>query len=276
MVQDMSKDYGFISYSRRDRAFVDQLSADLRNAGVQTWRDVEAILPGTNWQQEIERGLKGAEVLLYVSSSNTAESQWSSKELQRFLERGGRVIPLILDDEGELHLPAVLKTVQWVDFRGDYQSALIRLVESLPRAVQQEQPVEEPEQKSKGYVFISYAEEDSNLVGPLKEFLKEREYAYWDYQESDRDYQQDLYLELEGVIQDAAGTLSVLSPAWKRSATAIQEYHYSREVGTPVFLLKVRELGPTLVIAGRPYIDLTRDQDAGFRKLDKELTRKGL
>jgi TIR domain len=251
MVQDRSEGYIFISYAPHDRAFVDRLSADLRNAGVQVWRDQEAILPGTNWQEEIQRGLAGAEAFLYVSSSNTADHQWSKAEVRYFLARGKKVIPLILDDEGA-RLPWDLAHIQWVDFRGDYQSALSLLVELLPRSLQQERPVEEPEQKSKGYVFISYAEEDADVIGPLKEFLKEKEYAYWDYQESDRDYQQDLYLELEGVIQEAAGTLSVLSPAWKRSQTTIKEFHFSREVGTPVFLLKVRELGPTLVIAGRP------------------------
>ena len=86
----------------------------------------------------------------------------------------------------------------------------------------------------------------------------------------------DLYLELEGIIQDAVAMLSFLSPDWKRSRTAVKEYHFSSEVGIPVFLLKVRDPGPTLVIAGLPYIDFTQDHAAGFRRLDKELSRKGL
>jgi hypothetical protein len=274
MAQDMSERYTYISYSPHDRAFADQLTADLRNAGVQVWRDHEAILPGTNWLQETARGLEGAEVLLYVSSSNTADHRVSKDEALHFLSLGGSVLPLILDDEG-FRLPWDLASLQMLDFR-DYQSGLNRLISVLPPALQHPRPVKKPEQKSKGYVFISYAEEDSGLVGPVKEFLKRRDYGYWDYQESDRDYQQDLYLELEGVIEDAAGTLSIVSPAWKSSRTAVQEYLFSLEIGTPVFLLKVREFGPTLVIAGRPYIDLTLDQDVGFHKLDKELKRKGL
>ncbi len=48
------------------------------------------------------------------------------------------------------------------------------------------------------------------------------------------------------------------------------------EVGVPVFLLRVRNPGPTLVIAGLPYIDFTQDRPAGFKKLERELSRKGL
>jgi hypothetical protein len=43
-----------------------------------------------------------------------------------------------------------------------------------------------------------------------------------------------------------------------------------------VFLFRVRDPGPTLVIAGLPYIDLTHDKSAGFLRFDKELSRKGL
>ena len=100
-------------------------------------------------------------------------------------------------------------------------------------------PVAAPKPKSKGYVFISYADEDADFVVELKLFLKKQGYGYWDYRESERDYQVDYTLELEDIIKNAAGTLSVVSPNWKRSKTAFQELHYSREVKTPVFLLKV-------------------------------------
>ena len=78
-----------------------------------------------------------------------------------------------------------------------------------------------------------------------------------------------------GVIKEAAATLSVLSEAWKRSQWALKEYFFSEETGTPVFLLKAKTLGPTLAIAGMPYIDFTSD-DRGFEKLHRELRRKRL
>jgi hypothetical protein len=272
----MSEKYVFISYSRRDQAFVERLSTDLRAAHVQVWRDVESIAPGTNWQEEIEKALLGAPLLLHIASSNTTESRWMDQELEMYLEHGGKVIPLVLDDAGENYLlNSMLGTVQWVDFRDDYRSALRSLLEGIGY-LQQEQPAKAPVQKSKGYVFISYAEEDLDFVSQLTGFLGKRGYAYWDYQESERDYDADFFLEIEGRIRDAAGTLSLVSPAWKHSSMAIQEYLFSRDVKTPTFLVKVREFEPTLVITGRSYIDLTHDPEIGLRKLDKELKRKGL
>jgi hypothetical protein len=78
------------------------------------------------------------------------------------------------------------------------------------------------------------------------------------------------------VIKDAAATLSVLSEDWKRSTWAVKEYFFSDEVGTPVFLLKAKAIGPTLAITGIPYIDFTQSIKAGFEKLDLELNKKGL
>lgn len=52
--------------------------------------------------------------------------------------------------------------------------------------------------------------------------------------------------------------------------------HFSREVGTPVFLLKVRDPGPTLAISGLTYIDFLGTSSDGFTKLDQEMQLKGL
>lgn len=267
--------YVFISYAREDRSFVDRLSQDLRADGVTTWQDTKDIAAGENWRTTIEQSLRQASAMLYVASVRSAASHWMAKELEAVFSRGTRVIALILDDEGERGLPPFLRKYQWVDFRPGYEDAFAQLLAAL-QPYRAKRPVAPSRQKTKGYVFLSYAEEDESFVDELKGFLKKRKYGYWDYRESDRDYHKDLYLELESTIRDAVATLSFLSPDWKKSRTAVQEYHFSIEVGIPVFLLRVRNPGPTLVIAGLPYIDFTQDRTSGFERLDKELSRKGL
>ncbi len=271
----MSKPYVFISYSRQDREFVDKLTDALSAAGVKTWTDVSNIAPGQNWQEQIEHGLLGAEVLLYVSSRNTSTSQWMEHELQAFTKGTGRVIPLIVDSAGEQSLPNALRQFQWADFRGDFDSAIQRLVEGLA-SLRQSKPLARPETKSKGYVFISYASEDVVFVEELKTHMKGRGYTYWDFRESQRNYQVDYTIELEGVINDAEATLSVISPDWKKSPTSLQELHFSKEVQKPVFLLRIRDPGPTLALAGMTFIDFTGPRKAGFAKLDSELVKFGL
>ena len=265
----------FISYSRENRAFVDRLSRDLRASGVTTWQDTNDISAGENWRKAIEDGLRRASALLYVASARSGRSKWMEMEVQAALAQRTLVIPVIVDDAGLRELPSPLNVYQWVDFRAGYDEALVFLLAALQQ-FRSDQPIAAPEEKAKGYVFLSYAEEDAAFVDDLKGFLANRGYAYWDYRESDRNYHQDLYLELEGVIAEASAMLSFLSPDWKRSRTTVKEYHFSTEVGIPVFLLRVRDPGPTLVIAGLPYIDFTEDKNAGFLRLEKELSRKGL
>jgi len=202
-------------------------------------------------------------------------STWRDAEVNAALALGKRVIPLTTNDSAPVNIPEPLLRVPWVNFRADFGSAFEHLLE-LIRDLQGATPLSVAERQAKGYVFLSYADEDAAFVSDLKGFLKNQGYAYWDFQESDRNYQVDYTIELEEVIKGAAGTLSVVSPSWKRSKTAYRELHFSEEVGIPVFFLKVKEPGPTLAISGRTYVDFTREPDKGFRQLDAEMRRKGL
>jgi hypothetical protein len=85
----MSKPYIFMSYSRQDRQFVELLTAKLRQAGVQTWTDLENISPGADWAQELERGLLQATALIYVASKHSGQSRWMETEYTKFMATGG-------------------------------------------------------------------------------------------------------------------------------------------------------------------------------------------
>jgi TIR domain len=268
--------YIFVSYARLDKPFVDRLTSDLAKAGVPLWRDVDEIEPGTNWPQQISTAVSRAVGLIYVSSRNSVLSPWIEKELQEMIAKSGQVFPIVLDNEGAENMPSSLKEIQWVDFREDYNASIAKLRESISRLTDLGAPREQATTQSRGYVFLSYTDADNDFVEELRRYLKKRGYAYWDYSESDRDYHGQLFLELENVIQEAAATLSILSPSWKHSEWAVKEYMFSSEVGTPVFLLQAKKIGPTLVIAGVPYIDFVQDRVSGFKKLDRELNRKGL
>ena len=114
-------------------------------------------------------------------------------------------------------------------------------------------------------------------VAPPLDLLKGRGYTtYWDFRECGRNYQIDYTIELEEVINDAEATLSVISPDWRRSPTSLQELHFSKEVRKPVFLLRIKDPGPTLALAGMTFIDFTGPRKAGFAKLDSGLFKFGL
>lgn len=281
----MEANTAFVSYSRRDQEFVDRLVADLRRYGAHIWLDRESIAAGENWQEAIEKGLLNSSILLYILTPDSLKSAWMSAEIGAAVSQGKRVVPVLVRDLLDEQVPPFLAQFQWVDFRESYEAGLRELVRGLNLAFGQEQGIKSNSKEreaalaprqTKGYAFISYAEPDRDFVQPLKQFLRDHGYSYWDYEESDRDYHSQLFLELEGVIREASATLCILSESWKRSQWAVKEFFFSGDVGTPVFLLKAKQLGPTLAIAGLTYIDFTRDEAAAFAKLERELKRKHL
>ena len=48
----------FISYSRKDLAFVETLAADLQAAGLDVWYDLSNLEGGARWRIEIEKAIR--------------------------------------------------------------------------------------------------------------------------------------------------------------------------------------------------------------------------
>lgn len=268
--------YVFIRYSKHDREFVTQLSDDLESAGIDVWRGVEEIAPGQNWGEAIQQAIVNADAVLYISSKSTMNSKLLVNDLELAVENEVPILPIVLDFMGFKHMPKLLYGITWLDFRKGYEQTLQDLIQRIPESAHTDIPIEPKAAQSKGYVFISYAEEDTDFVVYLREFLRENGYGYWDYQDSDRDYHTQLFLELEDVIREASATLSILSPAWKASPWTPKEFLFSQDVETPVFLLRAKEMEPTLLTAGVAYIDFVDNKAHGFDKLELELRRKGL
>lgn len=271
--------HAFVSYSRwarQNSPLIDRIIADLNLAGVRLWLAPDDVAPGREWGAAIEESLESAGALLFMVNKHLRKAAGMINELVRAIELKIPIFLLVVGDGYEDHLPDMLHVVHRYDFVHDYETALQELLRNLPRSVQQNQPVPEHEPKSRGYIFISYAEEDTPFVDSLRTFLTEKGYGFWDYQSSERNFHTQLFLELEAVIRGASATISVLSPAWKKSPWTAKEYMFSEEVGVPVFLIMAQPMEATLVTAGIPYIDFTRGDGKGFTRLDNELKRKGL
>lgn len=94
----------FISYSHRDREWLERLQVHLKpleRAGlVQRWDDT-MIRPGQTWQQEIDQALQSARVaVLLISADFLASDFIADNELPPLLQRhendGAVILPLIL------------------------------------------------------------------------------------------------------------------------------------------------------------------------------------
>lgn len=124
----MESDIIFFSYSRTDGDFALKLAKDLRDAGAKIWLDQLDIKPGSHWDLSIESALKSAQNLIVILSPESVASNNVMDEVSFALESGKIVIPILLAD---CTPPFRLKRLQRVDFTGNYQTGLNKLLQYL-------------------------------------------------------------------------------------------------------------------------------------------------
>ncbi|MBN1965587.1 MAG: toll/interleukin-1 receptor domain-containing protein [Anaerolineae bacterium] len=280
----------FISYSRSDSEFVEQLYSDLRANDIDVWTDKYDIEPGDSWEKSIESAVRDASAVIAVLSPAGSSSLYVRQELAFAEEIEIPIFPILISGDFHESTPIFLLNRQYLDFRAGYEKGFSYLLGALRSSWQAKSivpPPEEtvfdrantvPEPANKGYAFLSYIRTDTDFVQQLKGFLKERGYAYWDYRESERDYNMELYRELEAQIEGAAVFLSILSDSWRETLWTAREYVYAEEANVPVFVLQAKSLErPVPILLNlRTRIDMSEGFDAGIAILGDELDKRGL
>jgi hypothetical protein len=135
----------FISYSDKDRDFVEYLYKDLQSNGVRTWYFPEDAKWGESVWGEIDRAIKIYDKLVVVCSQNSLQSGPVLREIERALQREDReykniLFPITIDDyvfdewKHERKADVLAKVVG--DFRAwrdpsSYQEAFRKLLKGL-------------------------------------------------------------------------------------------------------------------------------------------------
>lgn len=131
----MSKEI-FISYSRRDQEFVTRLASDLDAQVAGVWFDQSAIQAGEKWHDEIMQGIRDCKAFILVLSPDSIESRYVREEVNKALELGKTIFPVIYRPAkwtGEIE--ALVKNVQTLDLRsGSYTDNFQKLVDGLIEA----------------------------------------------------------------------------------------------------------------------------------------------
>ncbi|MDX2217348.1 MAG: TIR domain-containing protein [Oculatellaceae cyanobacterium bins.114] len=124
----------FISYSRKDKAFVKVLHQALTASTYNAWVDWEDIPLTADWWQEIKSGIEQADTFIFVISSDSVRSKVCGQELDHAIAHNKRLIPIVRRDgfDSELIRPTLSKH-NWLFFReeDDFEQAFQSLVKAL-------------------------------------------------------------------------------------------------------------------------------------------------
>lgn len=85
----------FISYSRRDKPFVQRLVKAFNDLDRDVWIDWEDIPPVADWRNEINSGIDNADDFVFVISPDSVESEVCGEELSRAMQLNKRLVPLL-------------------------------------------------------------------------------------------------------------------------------------------------------------------------------------
>ena len=104
--------YIFISYSHKDKKYVEILKHRLIDEGFSVWID-HNIDYGDEWLKVIQKYLDGCNVFIVVMSKNSFESDMVQNEVTRAREKKKNIFPILLGGENWL----IFQAKQYIDAR---------------------------------------------------------------------------------------------------------------------------------------------------------------
>lgn len=107
----------FISYSRKDKAFVknmfDALAPDRERP---VWVDWEDIPPSNDWLDEIHKGIETKDCFIFVLSPDSIKSEVCNWEVDHAVKNGKRMIPVVCRDVDYREVRKEIAQLNWIFF----------------------------------------------------------------------------------------------------------------------------------------------------------------
>lgn len=124
----------FVSYSRKDSAFVRQLTERLHNSRLNVWIDWEDIPYSSNWWEEISQAVAGASAFVCVLSDDYFNSETCRSELKLAEDNHKRIIPVYYKSFNRtLNTSNEVAKTHWLLFvtEGGFDASFERLLDTL-------------------------------------------------------------------------------------------------------------------------------------------------
>lgn len=156
----------FVSYAREDQAAVLHMCEQLKERGFTPWIDVDNLLPGQDWEYEIDKAIRTSSIFIAcLSTRATSKRGYVHSELRKALKivetiPEGQVflIPLRLEP---CDVPTKLAHLHWVDYFT--QDGPAKLINAVIQYFAKEEKLSEHHVQASGLTFANIAIERSNL-----------------------------------------------------------------------------------------------------------------
>ena len=125
----------FISYSHKNKEFVDKLAKQLVFYNIHVWVDRWELNIGDSIIDKVQEAVQGATALLVILSKDSVESDWCKKELSAGLlreleEKRVVVMPVLYED---CNIPLFARGKLYADFRNDFDAGLRTILEGVAK-----------------------------------------------------------------------------------------------------------------------------------------------
>ena len=126
----------FLSSSEKDNAIKEKIRKTLMREGFTVWTNHTDIKTGTAFQEQINKGIEGADNFVYLISPEALQSSYCYLELAHAFATNQRIITLLIEKTDIELIPSQLQKLQFIDLteyedREKYRSSIDKLLKEL-------------------------------------------------------------------------------------------------------------------------------------------------
>ena len=124
----------FISYSRKDKPFIQKLNDALDAKGVRTWVDWEGIELASDWMETITGAIQSTDAIIFVISPDSLKSKVCKDELELSVKLNKKLIPILYrEPDAKINMHEKLAATNWVYLRkqDNFDETIPKLIQSI-------------------------------------------------------------------------------------------------------------------------------------------------
>jgi TIR domain len=106
----------FLSYSRSDAAFAQELLIALETLGFDAYLDRQDIAPGEPWQERLANLIRAADTVVYILSPASLMSTHCGWEVEEAVRASKKLVPVLKSRVPDSDVPLALRKLNYVEF----------------------------------------------------------------------------------------------------------------------------------------------------------------